>query len=112
MQKLAKVKVDSFWFRHYLQDRTQTVKINTTLSKTAPIKFGVPQGTILEPILLTIFVNDLSEMVHDCEVVQYANDIQFVHTGTIDELPYLITRAETTLSLAKTYFNRNGFSIH
>ncbi len=54
MQKVAKVKVDSFWFRHYLQDRTQTVKVNTTLSKTAPIKFGVPQGSILGPILFTI----------------------------------------------------------
>lgn len=104
MQKLAKVKVDLFCFRNYLQDRTQTVKINTTLSKTAPIKFGVPQGSILGPILFTIFANDLLEMIHDCEVVQYAEDTQFVHTGTIDELPDIITRVETTLSLAKTYF--------
>ena len=112
MQKLAKVKVDSFWFRHYVLDRTQSVKINTTLSKTARINFGVPQGSILGPILFTIFVNDLTEIIQGCEVIQYADDTQFVHTGTTDELPDLIMRAETTLSHVKAYFNRNGLMIN
>ncbi len=76
MQKISKLKVDSFCFRHYLQVKIQTVKINTILSKTAPVNFGVPQGSILRPILFTIFVNDLTEMIHDCEVVQYADDTQ------------------------------------
>ncbi len=112
MQKLAKLKVDSFWFRH----RTQTVKINTTLSKTEPIKFrggGVPQGSILGTILFTIYVNDLTDMVHDCEVVQYVvDDTQFTNTVTTDELPDLITRVETTLTLAMAYFSRNGLMIN
>ncbi len=51
-------------------------------------------------------------MIHDCDVVQYADDTKFVHTDTTDEMPDLITRAETTLSLAKTYFNRNGLMIN
>ncbi len=72
----------------------------------------MPQESILGPILFTIFVNDLTEMIHDCEVVQYADDTQFVHTGTTDELPDLITGAETALSLAKTYFNRNGLTMN
>ena len=102
MEKIAKVKMDSFWFRHYLLDRSQKVKINNTVSKTAPIKFGVPQGSILGPVLFTIFVNDLTEMIHDCEVVQYADNTQFMHTGTVDVLPDLITKTETTFFFAKT----------
>ncbi len=51
-------------------------------------------------------------MIHDYEVVQYADDIQFIHSGTTDELPDLVTRAESTLSLTKTYFNRNGLMIN
>ncbi len=51
-------------------------------------------------------------MIHGCDVVQYADDTQFMHTGTTDELPDFITRAEATLSVAKTYFNRNGLMIN
>ncbi len=51
-------------------------------------------------------------MIHGCDIVQYADDTQFIHTGTTDELPDLITRAEATLSLPKTYFNRNGLMIN
>ncbi len=72
----------------------------------------MPQGSKLGPVLFTIFVNDPAEMIHDCEVVQYTDDTQLVHTGTTDELPDLITRAEITLSLAKTYFNRNSLMIN
>ena len=78
----------------------------------AEITFGVPQGSILGPILFTIFVNDLSETINDCEVVQYADDTQFIHSGTLDQLPHLITRAQTTLARAKAYFNTNGLMLN
>ncbi len=112
MEKLTKVKIDSFWFKHYLLDRSQAVKINNTVSTTAPIRFGVPQGSILGPVLFTIFTNDLTETINDCMVVQYADDTQFVHSGTVDELPHLIARAEATLSRAKSYFNNNGLLLN
>ncbi len=50
--------------------------------------------------------------MHDCEVVKYTDNIHCVHTGIADEVPDLITRAETTLSLSKAYFNRNGLMIN
>ncbi len=111
MEKLTKVKINPFWFRHYLLDSSQPVKIKNTVSTTAPVRFWVPQGSILGPILFTIFTNDLTETISDCMVVQYANDTQFVHSGTIDTLPHLIARAEATLSRAKSYFNNNGLLL-
>ena len=69
-KKLTKHNVDSFWFQDYLYNRSQKVKINNIMSTTAPIKYGVPQGSILGPILFTIFVNDLAEEIHGCEVIQ------------------------------------------
>lgn len=111
-RKLTKVNVDSFWFKDYLDNRSQYVRINKSLSTTAPIKYGVPQGSILGPILFNIFVNDLSEEIHGCEVIQYADDTQFVHTGTVDALPHLLTAAQNTLSAARTYFNKNGLLIN
>ncbi len=100
MGKLTKVKIDPFWFRQNLSDRSQAVKINNTVSTTAPMRNGVPQGSILGPILFTIFTNDRAETISDCVMVQYADGTQFVHSGTVDALIYLIARAEATLSRA------------
>ncbi len=111
-EKLAKVNVDPFWFQDYLDNRNQKVKINNTTSEAAPIKYGVLQGSTLGPILFTIFVNDLAEKIHGCETIQYADDTQFVHTGTVDALPDLLTAAQATLSLARAYFNKNRLLLN
>ena len=102
LKKLAKAQVDT-WFKHYLKDRSQAVKINSTTSKTSPNNFGVPQGSVLGLILFNIFVNDLSEVITGCEVAQYADGTQLVHTGSADALPDLIQRAQATFCLTKAY---------
>ncbi len=86
--------------------------MNNTTSRTAPIKYGVPQGSILGPILFTIFVNDLAENLHGCEVIQYADDTQFVHTGTVDALPDLLTATQATFSSARAYLNENSLLLN
>ena len=76
------------------------------------IRFVVPHGSILGPILFLIFINDMSTIASDCLLVQYADDGQNIHSGTIDDLPELIRRVENTLSLAKTYFDKNGLLLN
>ncbi len=88
------------------------VKISNATSKTATVNFGVPQGSVLGPVLFNIYVNDLREAITDCGVVQYVDDTQLVHTGFVDALPDLIERAEITLSLAQKYFSANGLMLN
>ncbi len=112
VQKLTKVNINPFWFRDYLHNRTQAVKINNTMSDIRKLAFGVPQGSILGPILFTIFINDLTDTINECEVIQYADDTQFLHSGTLDTLPHLITQAQATLTRAKSYFSTNGLMLN
>ena len=57
------------WFESYLSHREQEVKIQNTLSKPLPLTTGVPQGSILGPVLFTLYVNfneHITKTAHDC----------------------------------------------
>jgi hypothetical protein len=62
------------WFSSYLGDRSQIVHFKGTPSETEAISRGVPQGSILGPLLFIVFVNDLPMNLSDCETDLYADD--------------------------------------
>ena len=72
------------WFKNYLTNRTQCVEIDGTTSDLLPVELGVPQGSILGPILFLIYVNDLNSTMNSPKV-KFADDTTPVATGsTID----------------------------
>ena len=62
------------WIRSYMSDRKQFVVINTIKSKTRYVRWGVPQGSKLGPLLFLIFVNDMMETVTNGSCEMYADD--------------------------------------
>ena len=66
------------WFRSYLSQRQQSVLINGVKSKTVPLSCGVPQGSVLGPILFTIYLLPLGDIIrkHGLKFHMYADDCQ------------------------------------
>ena len=86
------------FIRSYLTDRKQAVWIDNCYSNFKPCELGVPQGSILGPLIFLLFVNDLS-FILTCEKQQYADDTTLSATGkNIDTISEILTSNCETLS--------------
>ena len=77
LQKLQNIGVASSsleWFHNYLFGRSQRVRIGDVISDPLPLKYGVPQDSILGPVFFTIYVNDLLSVPAHCKSVCYVDD--------------------------------------
>uniref|UniRef100_A0A3B1IW78 Reverse transcriptase domain-containing protein n=1 Tax=Astyanax mexicanus TaxID=7994 RepID=A0A3B1IW78_ASTMX len=73
------------WIESYLTDRFQSVSVNNCRSDFLRLTSGVPQGSILGPLLFSLYINDLPTVCSEAECLMYADDtFFFVHGHTKD----------------------------
>jgi len=65
----------------------QAVKIEDSLSEPLPLKAGVPQGSILGPVLFTLYVNDLLQVPKHCRALGYMDDTKVFMALPSSQLP-------------------------
>ena len=70
------------WFKSYLTNRTQRCSVNGCLSDFTTLKCGVPQETILSPLLFLIFFNDLPNCLLFSIPRMYAGDTHITYAGS------------------------------
>jgi len=70
-----------YWFSIYLFDRKQFVIYNGQSSEMQPMSCGVPQGSIVSPLMLTLLLNDIDTNLQLWDILLYADDIIMLHTG-------------------------------
>ena len=69
------------WFQNYLCTRSQRVKFKE-LSSSLPLSYGVPQGSILGPLLFVLYINDLPQCLVRSNISMYADDTVIYTTGS------------------------------
>ena len=62
------------WFESYLSNRQQYVKMGIEKSNSALVKCGVPQSSILGPMLFLVYINDLNDIVIKSRIIMFADD--------------------------------------
>ena len=93
-----------------LTNRQQFVDMDGTKSSLAPILFGVPQGSILGPLLFLIYINDLPAALDKVTPVMFADDTNLVIRGkNINEL---VTTLNAELDSLSDYFKANKLKLN
>ena len=111
------------WFRSYLTDRKQKVVINGIESENRHLLHGVPQGSVLGPILFLIYINDLQRSIKHSITYHFADDTNLLHISKdyktlqkrvnydLFSLHKWLTANKISLNETKTeliYFRKNG----
>lgn len=97
-------------FESYLSDRQQIVKIGDFKSSPQQLSYGIPQGSIIGPLLFLIYVNDISNVGLTGHLTMYADDTCLFYYG--HNLKNIIDEAQKDLDLLNMWFLHNLLTIN
>ena len=98
------------WFKNYLENRKQYVKINGYISSKKQIICGVPQGSVLGPILFLIYINSITNLKLNGKITLFADDTTIIYFGKkISDIKYEILQ---DLKIIQDWLNSKKLTIN
>jgi len=98
------------WFRNYLLDRKQYVHFNGINSNQQCVTCGVPQGSVLGPLLFIIYTNDLPNALRSSRCILFADDTTIFHSS--NDLKISASLISNDLELLTDWFRANKLSLN
>ena len=103
------------WFRSYLSGRTHSDKVGSTLSNPASLQCGVPQGSVLGPILFSLYTNPISSIIHSHTSINYhfyADDTQLYITLSPANFSHSIQKLKNYLNDIQNFMFTNKLKLN
>lgn len=96
----------------YLNNRSQSVYVSNVSSRPLQLSRGVPQGSILGPILFSIYVNDLPQQLCFSKIHMYADDVQVYLSSSLSSINECIDKINIDLSKIQVWAKGNGLYLN
>ena len=96
--------------KSYLTDRVQCVEVGNKISATKSVNCGVPQGTVLGPLLFTLYVNDIFNINVSGDIISFADDTAIFYQSK--DWDSLKTTAENDFGILVNFFNGRKLTIN
>ena len=103
------------WFRSYLSNRTQSVKIGKDLSAESEVRYGVPQGSVLGPLLFSLFFAPVEDEIkaHGLDCMMYADDsLLYIVINPRSDRSAFLSKIELCVSDVFTCCTKNGLACN
>jgi len=112
LQKLKLYGISDIGVCSYLSDRKQFVFFKNNNSSLQPSYRGVPQGSILGPILFSLFINDFSNCVLNDFTELFADDSKFIFWGRSDEINQLKCKVKSDMNRVVDWVHRKDLDLN
>ena len=102
--------ISNDWFKSYLTNRQQFVSINGYNSSKQPMVYGVPQGSVLGPLLFLIYINDLNKAIKFSKTHHFADDTNLLFAD--NSLKKIQKFVNLDLKLLNNWLKANKISLN